>query len=101
MLIAGIGRCWDYQNWNQVKHHCHTQEVKSQLYRRFGILNMFSPKEPNGCYTLDLSIFEEKTVAKMLVELARQEGLQFMSEVKLGSKSYDKLTGEVIKLMAD
>ena len=41
------------------------------MYKRFGILNMFNPRRPNGTYELQLHNYEEKTVLKILVELAK------------------------------
>lgn len=52
------------------------------LYKQFGILNLFSPFRPNGTYLLDLGIYEERIVTKILCELAVKEGIGNMSELK-------------------
>lgn len=38
-------------------------------------MNLFNPFRPNGSYRLNLSVYEEKVVCKILIELAKQEGL--------------------------
>ena len=44
---------------------------------------MFSPLRPNGDYELNLAIYEEKQVTKILCELARAEGWGWMTEIKV------------------
>lgn len=74
LLMSGIGRCHDFKNVDLVKHNAKMLEVSKLLYKRFGILNMFCPHRPDGDYELNLSIYEEKTLAKILCEIAKAEG---------------------------
>jgi hypothetical protein len=68
-----------------------------RLYKQFGILNLFCPLRPNGSYLLNLAIFEERAVCRMLCELANKEGLAFMTDIKLGGKPVEKLTVDFVK----
>jgi hypothetical protein len=43
---------------------------------------------------LHLDIYEERTVCKMLCELAIKEGLTFMENIKVAGKVMDKMTRE-------
>ena len=71
------------------------------LYKQFGILNLFSPFRPNGTYLLDLGIYEERIVTKILCELALKEGFANMSEMKYQGKPMEKLTGDFIRKMPE
>lgn len=101
VLITGLGRCHDFENIDMVKHSTKSPTVSSQLYKRFGILNMFNPRRPNGTYVLELAFYEEKTVAKILCELAKAEGWAFMTDVKLGGKSIDKMNNDIVRTLPD
>jgi hypothetical protein len=74
VYIAGIARVVDYKNYDFIKHRVKFPEAIREIYKRFGILNLFNPFRPNGSYRLDLSLYEERVVCKMLFELAKQEG---------------------------
>lgn len=74
MYIAGIMNVVDYKNYDFIKHRVKFPEAIREIYNRFGILNLFNPFRPNGSYRLDLSVYEEKIVCKILFELAKQEG---------------------------
>lgn len=74
MYISGIALVTDYRNFDFIKHRVKFPEAIKDIYKRFGIINLFNPHRPNGSYRLDLSIYEEKVVCKMLMELARTEG---------------------------
>jgi hypothetical protein len=65
---------YDYRNYDFIKHRVKYPEAIRDIYKRFGILNLFNTFRPNGSYRLDLSIFEERTVCKILFELAKLEG---------------------------
>ena len=71
------------------------------LYKRLGIFNMFNPHRPDGEYLLNLEIYEEKMVAKILCELARAEGWANMTQVKFLNKPVEKMTNDVAKSIAD
>jgi hypothetical protein len=75
VYISGIGRVTDYRNYDFIKHRVKFPDAIREIYRRFGILNLFNPHRPNGSYRLDLSIYEERIVGKILIELAKAEGI--------------------------
>mmetsp|Transcript_10762 Transcript_10762/g.8034 ORF Transcript_10762/g.8034 Transcript_10762/m.8034 type:complete len:82 (-) Transcript_10762:192-437(-) len=74
VYMKGVGRLADYTNYDFIKHKAKFPETIRDIYQRFGILNLFNPFRPNGSYRLDLSIYEERIVCKMLLELAKNEG---------------------------
>jgi len=59
IYISGISRIIDYKNFDFIKHRVKFPEAIREIYKRFGILNLFNPFRPNGSYRLDLSIYEE------------------------------------------
>lgn len=75
VYIRGIARVCDYKNYDFIKHRVKYPEAIREIYKRFGILNLFNPHRPNGSYRLDMGIYEEKIVCKMLLELAKAEGV--------------------------
>lgn len=72
-----------------------------KLYKQFGILNLFCPFRPNGAYLLKLQIYEEKIVCRMLCDMAKNEGIANMTEIKIDGKSVDKLPPEFMKKIPD
>lgn len=96
VYLYGIGRVTDYRNFDFIKHQA-SPDVMQKLYKQFGILNLFCPFRPNGTYLLNLAIYEERLVCRMLCELANKEGLAFMTEIKLAGKPVDKLTVDFVK----
>jgi hypothetical protein len=74
VFISGVACLADPRNYDFIKHRVKFPEAIRAIYRRFGILNLFNPFRPNGSYRLDLSVYEEKIVCKMLLELAKMEG---------------------------
>lgn len=62
------------------------------IYSSFGIMNLFSPNRPSGSYLLQLNIFEERMVCKMLLELCKAEGWGNMTAIKVNGKSQDTIT---------
>jgi hypothetical protein len=89
VYMAGIGRMWDHQNYDFIKHKAKFPQVMRDLYSSFGILNLFCPFRPNGSYMLKLDVFEEKTVLKMLLDLCKAEGWGNMTEIKMNSKTIE------------
>jgi uncharacterized protein (UPF0262 family) len=83
VYITGIARVVDIKCYDFIKHRVKFPEAIRDIYIRFGILNLFSPHRPNGSYRLDLSIFEERIVCKILLDLAKSEGLAQMTNVFL------------------
>jgi hypothetical protein len=70
-------------------------EAIREIYRRFGILNLFNPHRPNGSYRLDLSIYEEKLVCRILMDLAKVEGYAQMTNVNLDGKPIETVNKEL------
>jgi hypothetical protein len=101
VYLAGMGRCHDFKNLDMIKHKVRTEQETKQLYKRVGILNLFSPYRPNGDYLLNMAIYEEKTVAKMLCELAKSEGWNFMTNLKVGGQTIEKANNEVLRQITD
>lgn len=101
MLLAGLGRCHDYRCLDTVKHFAKYPEVTTALYKQFGILNMFSPDRPNGTYELNLAIYEEKQVAKLLCELCKAEGWNCMTSIKIAGKECEKMSNDVMRSLPD
>ena len=62
---------------------------------------MFNPFRSNGSYRLDLGIYEERIVCKMLLELAKAEGFALMTNVSLDGKSQESITKEFIDKLGD
>jgi len=83
MFFAGMGRCHDFKNLDMIKLLTKTEEESKMLYKQFGILSMFNPQRPNGDYLLNMAVSEEKTLAKILCELAKNEGWNFMTSLKI------------------
>jgi hypothetical protein len=71
VYIAGVARICDYRNYDFIKHRVKYPEAIMAIYKRFGIINLFNPYRPNGSYRLDLSVYEERVVCKILLELAK------------------------------
>ena len=85
-----------------VKHHAKYPNVSKILYERLGILNMFNPLRPDGEYILNLAIYEEKMVAKLLCELAKSEGFPFMTDVKVpGTGAVEKMSNDIARALPD
>ena len=102
MYTCGISRVHDYENYDFIKHKAKYPEVEQALYKQFGILNMFCPYRPTGRYLLDFRKYEEKIVARMLIDLAKKEGMATnLCDIKFNGKSQEKLPGEFMKKLPD
>ena len=66
-----------------------------KIYNAFGILNLFSIQRLNGMYWLDLGLFEERIVAKILIELAKVEGFDKIINASLNGKAIPVFTKEI------
>jgi len=64
-------------------------------------LNLFNPFRPNGSYRLDLSIYEERIVCKILLELAKNEGFQQMTNVTFDDKPVEAVNKEFMDKLGD
>lgn len=97
VYLKGISRIHDYRNFDFVKKKIEEfPDAVRNVYMRFGILNLFNPHRPNGSYRLDLAIYEERIVCKMLLELAKQEGLSQIIHVSLKGKNVEAVNKEFI-----
>lgn len=96
VYICGIAKVVDIKSYDFIKHRVKFPEAIRDIYIRFGILNLFNPHRPNGSYRLDLAIFEERCVCKMLLDLAKSEGLTQMTNIFLEGKEIEKLDKEFI-----
>ena len=101
MYIGGIAKVVDHRNYDFIKHRIKFPQAIRDIYRRFGILNLFNPFRPNGSYRLDLSIYEERLVCKMLLELAKNEGLPQMTNVQMDGKPIEKVTPEFVNKLGE
>lgn len=89
VFMAGVGRIWDYQNQDFIKHKMKFPQAMRDVYSSFGILNLFSPHRPNGSYLLKMDVFEEKVVLKMLLDLCKGEGWGNMTETQFNGKKQE------------
>jgi len=96
VYIGGITRTVDYKNYDFIKHRVKFPDAIRDIYRRFGILNLFNPFRPNGSYRLDLGLYEERTVCKILLELAKAEGYAQMTNVQLNGKGVEHVNKDFI-----
>lgn len=101
VFISGVARICDPRLYDFIKHRVKFPEAIRAIYRRFGILNLFSTSRPNGSYRLDLSIYEEKIVCKILLELARVEGYAQMTNVSLDGKPVEAVNKEFADKLGD
>ncbi len=99
--MAGISRVIDYRNYDFLKHRVKFPEAIREIYKRFGILNLFNTLRPNGSYRLDLAIYEERMVCKMLLELAKAEGYSQMANVFLDGKAVETVNKEFLDKLSD
>lgn len=97
VFLAGMSRCHDFKNLDMIKKIIRTEGESKLLYKKVGILNLFNPYRPNGDYLLNMAVYEEKTVAKILCELAKSEGWNNMSGLKIGGQTIEKASNEVLR----
>lgn len=62
---------------------------------------MFNPCRPDGSYQLNLSIYEEKQVAKLLCELTKLEGYGNMTDIKIGSTAIEKMSNDIARTLPE
>jgi len=72
VVVVLFCRVIDVQNFDLVWEHLHPQEIAC-IYCRLGMLNFFNPLKLEGCYCLDISRYEERTIAKMLAVMSTVE----------------------------
>jgi len=96
-----MSRCHDFKNLDMMKQKVRAEEESKLLHKKVGILNLFNPYRPNGEYQLNMAVYEEKTVAKMLCELAKSEGWNFMTGLKVAGQVIEKANNEVLRQITD
>ncbi|OQS04567.1 hypothetical protein THRCLA_03203 [Thraustotheca clavata] len=72
VILLLIDRVVDLYNTTQIFSILSEREI-AELIFRYGWLNLWSPLVPDIYYELDMSIYEQREVAKMLVHLALNE----------------------------
>lgn len=72
VVVLLFCRIVDVQNFDLVWERLQPQEIAC-IYCRLGILHFFNPLKLEGCYSLDISRYEERVVAKMLAVLSTVE----------------------------
>eukprot|EP00753_Platysulcus_tardus_P011172 PLAT3273.4.p1 GENE.PLAT3273.4~~PLAT3273.4.p1 ORF type:complete len:991 (+),score=433.08 PLAT3273.4:1-2973(+) len=71
---------------------------RQALRRRIGYLHLFNPMLPERSYKLDLSLYEEREVARVLVELACAEPGQNWRNELFDGRPFDLTTAWVSKI---
>jgi hypothetical protein len=61
----------------------------AELTHRLGALNLMNPYNPDGPYVLDISLYDERKVALMLVWLAEGEPGENWQEESLDGRDFD------------
>lgn len=89
IFLIGVGRLCDVENYDFIKHRVKFPDAIKAIYSRFGILNLFNPHRPNGSYRLDLQLYEERTVLNLLMDLARQEGIEQFTNTTLNENAIE------------
>jgi hypothetical protein len=72
VVVVLFCRVVDVQNFDLVWEQLNTQEIAC-IHCRLGMLNFFNPLKLEGCYSLDISRYEERVIAKMLAVLSTVE----------------------------
>ena len=72
LVVSLFPRLVDVHNFEIVLNKLSPEEAGC-VYARLGWLNIFNPMKPEGSYCLDLSVWEERQVAKGLIVLAVAE----------------------------
>ena len=72
VVVVLFCRVVDVQHFDLVWEKLQPQEIAC-IYCRLGMLSFFNPLKLEGCYSLDVSRYEERVVAKMLAALSTVE----------------------------
>ena len=84
--IALSSRIHDIENYDFIKNKIWFTDAILRVYNSFGILNLFCPYRPYGKFGLNLSLYEEKIVCKILLGLAESEGMEKFCNITLNGK---------------
>ena len=80
VIVSLFPRVFDLHNFELVLKLLSPHEL-AYLYCRIGRLNIFNPMKPEGAVELNLALFEERQLAKILVTLSVIEpGSNFMGK---------------------
>jgi len=80
LIVSLFSRIVDLHNFNFLLAVLTTEEIAC-IYIRIGWLCIFNPMKPEGVYRLDLSKWEERQIAKMLIHLSVVEpGINWYEE---------------------
>ena len=88
LIVLLFNKVVDLHNFEFVFMHL-TAEEQGQVVGRIGYLNIFNPWKPNGYIALDLSRWEERQVAKILIHLSCAEAGEGWAEQKYQYPSLD------------
>jgi hypothetical protein len=69
LIVALFSRLKDVHNFEVVLAHLNVDE-HAMVLARIGILNIFNPLKPESGYCLDLGLWEERQVGKILTHFA-------------------------------
>ena len=72
LVVLLFSRVVDVHNFDLVWEQLKNQEIAC-INCRLGVLNFFNPLKIEGCYSLDISRYEERVVAKILAILSTVE----------------------------
>lgn len=72
LVISLFSKIKDIQNFDIVMSYLNATEAACVL-GRLGYLTLFNPMKPENCYDLDLALWEQRQVAKMLIHYAVTE----------------------------
>ena len=96
IIVSLFPRVKDTHNFDLVLASV-TAEEHGMLLARLGLLSIVDPLRPEGGYSLDLSMWEERQVAKMMVHLAAVEnGVNWVSECFQFDRSTKRTPGWVL-----
>jgi len=86
--IVVYARCIEFERFVEVKSLLTADEI-AELTHRLGALVMMNPYNPDGPYVLDISLYDERKVALMLVWLAEGEPGENWQEESLDGRNFD------------
>lgn len=69
VAVALFYRMKDIQNFDIVLYHLNASEAACVI-GRLGLLTTFNPMKPENCYELDMALYEQRQIAKMLMHYA-------------------------------
>ena len=86
--VAIYARCIEFERFVEVKSLLTADEIQ-ELTHRLGALCLMNPYNPDGPYVLELSLYDERKVALMLVWLAEGEPGENWQEESFEGRDFD------------